>query len=366
MAEKKDQLDPDQILRTTLMEVAPGTALRDGLERVLRGRTGGLVILGYDKSIEQLSGGGFTLDVEFSATRLRELAKMDGAVIIDPSTNRIVRAAVQLLPDPTISTEETGTRHRTADRVAKQTGYPVISVSKSMNIIALYVGKRRYVLEDTSAILARANQGIATLERYRHRLDQVSASLSALEIEDLVTVRDIAMYAQRIEMLRRIRHEIDNNIIELGSDGRLVALQVEELMAGLENARALLVRDYLKPEKGKKATKIYEAALQALDALGSEELLDLLNVAKALGLASSADSLDNSISARGYRLMARIPRVPEVIVDRLVAHFQSLQPLLLATTEELQAVEGVGETRARSIREGLSRLSEATILERYI
>ncbi|MEY2634088.1 MAG: integrity scanning protein DisA, partial [Actinomycetota bacterium] len=214
MAEKRETSEPEQILRNALQEVAPGTALRDGLERILRGRTGGLIVLGYDKSMEQASGGGFVLDVEFSATRLRELSKMDGAIIIEPETNKIVRAAVQLLPDPNIPTEETGTRHRTADRIAKQTGHPVISVSKSMNIIALYVGTRRYVLEDTAAILSRANQGIATLERYRHRLDQVSNNLSALEIEDLVTVRDVAAYTQRLEMVRRIHHEIEGYVIE--------------------------------------------------------------------------------------------------------------------------------------------------------
>jgi len=365
VAEKKDQIDPEQFLRTTLLVVAPGTALRDGLERILRGRTGGLVVLGYDKSIEQTSGGGFVLDVEFSATRLRELSKMDGAIIIDPVTNRIVRAAVQLLPDPTIPTEETGTRHRTADRVAKQTGYPVISVSKSMNIIALYVGKRRYVLEDTAAILSRANQGIATLERYRYRLDQVSNNLSALEIEDLVTVRDVAAFAQRLEMVRRIRHEIEGYVIELGTDGRLIALQVEELIAGVESARELLVRDYMPLSKTRKS-KVAQDTLIGLDALTSEDLLDIMLVAKALNIATSVDSLDVSISARGFRLLARVPRLPEIIVDRLVAHFGALQPLLVATTEDLQKVEGVGEARARSIRDSLSRLSEATILERYL
>lgn len=365
MSDKKDSIDVEAVLRHTLELVAPGTALRDGLERIVRGRTGGLVVLGYDKAVEQASGGGFVLDVEFSATRLRELAKMDGAVIIDTSTNRIVRAAVQLLPDPTIATEETGTRHRTADRIAKQTGLPVISVSKSMNIIALYVGARRYVLEDASAILARANQGIATLERYRHRLDQVSNNLSALEVEDLVTVRDVAVYAQRLEMLRRIRKEIDTYVVELGTEGRLIALQMEELVSGVTNARGLLVRDYVRQEKGKRKPN-FDAVLAALDALSSEELLDLVVVARALGLAASTDHLETGVSARGYRLMSRIPRLPDVIMDRLVAHFHTLQPLLVASTEELQKVEGIGETRARSIRDGLSRLSEATILERFL
>jgi diadenylate cyclase len=197
-------------MRATLAAVAPGTALRDGLERILRGNTGGLVVLGHDKTVESLCTGGFPLDVEFSATRLRELSKMDGAVVLDDTYTRIVRAATHLVPDPSIPTEESGTRHRTAERVAKQTGYPVISVSQSMRIIALYVESRRYVLDDSAAILSRANQALATLERYKLRLDEVSGTLSALEIEDLVTVRDVAAVAQRLEMVTRIASEIED------------------------------------------------------------------------------------------------------------------------------------------------------------
>jgi diadenylate cyclase len=155
----------EDLLRSTLAAVAPGTALRDGLERILRGNTGALIVLGHDKSVEALSTGGFTLDVDFSAQRLRELSKMDGAVVVTSDLTKIVRASVQLVPDPNISTEETGTRHRTAERVAKQTGFPVVSVSQSMRIIALYVDGRRYVLDDAAAILSRAHQALATLER---------------------------------------------------------------------------------------------------------------------------------------------------------------------------------------------------------
>ncbi|MGB2838977.1 MAG: DNA integrity scanning diadenylate cyclase DisA, partial [Actinomycetes bacterium] len=210
----------DTQLLATLATVAPGTVLRDGLERILRGRTGGLFVLGYNKDVEALCSGGFTLDIEFSATRLRELAKMDGAIILGSGASSIHRAAVHLMPDPSITSDETGTRHRTAERVAKQTGFPVVSVSQSMNIIALYVGGRRYVLEDSAAILSRANQALATLERYKLRLDEVSSTLSDLEIEDLVSVRDVAVVTQRLEMVRRIAREIDEYVIELGSDGR--------------------------------------------------------------------------------------------------------------------------------------------------
>src|SRR3954469_5360712 len=182
-------------LRATLSRIAPGTALRDGLERVLAGRTGALIVLGHDRTVESICTGGFTLDVPFTATGLRELAKMDGAIIIDRDLTRITRAAVHLMPDPSIPSEETGTRHRTADRVARQSGFPVISVSQSMRIIAAYVGETRHGIEDSAAILSRANQALATLERYKLRLDEVSATLSALEIEDLVTVRDVAVVA---------------------------------------------------------------------------------------------------------------------------------------------------------------------------
>jgi diadenylate cyclase len=360
----KPTTDVDRVLRATLATVAPGTMLRDGLERVLRGRTGGLVVLGYDKNVQALCSGGFRVDVEFTATRLRELAKMDGAVILDSEGTRIHRAAVHLMPDPTISSDEMGTRHRTAERVAKQTRSPVLSVSQSMNIIVLYVDGRRYVLEDSAAILSRANQALATLERYKLRLDEVSGTLSALEIEDLVTVRDVAVVAQRLEMVRRIAREIDGYVVELGSDGRLLALQLDELIAGVEADRELVVRDYL-PSPSRRSPTV-ESATTALDALSDVDLLDLSAVARALGRPAGPDSLDQSLSPRGYRLLARVPRIPSHVVDRLVEHFGGLQRLLAAGIDDLRAVEGVGDARARTVREGLSRLAESSILERYV
>lgn len=349
-------------LRATLARIAPGTALRDGLERILRGRTGGLIVLGVDKTVESIASGGFTIDVPFTATGLRELAKMDGAIILDRDISRIHRAAVHLMPDNTIPSEETGTRHRTADRVAKQTGFPVISVSQSMQIIAAYVGATRYVLEDSGQILSRANQALATLERYKLRLDEVSATLSALEIEDLVTVRDVVVVAQRLEMVTRIAREIEDYVLELGSDGRLLSLQLEELITGVDAERELVVRDYLPAGK---RTKSSEELLSRLSALSPTELVDPGAVARAL-LLGSGEHLDGAVTPRGYRLLAKVPRLPPTVVDRLVEHFGTLQKLLSAGIDDLQAVEGVGELRARSVREGLSRLAESSILERFV
>jgi diadenylate cyclase len=355
----------DDRLLASQAAVAPGTALRDGLERILRGNTGALIVLGHDRGVEALCTGGFNLDVEFTAQRLRELSKMDGAVVVTADLSRIVRAGVQLVPDPGIQTDETGTRHRTAERVARQSGHPVISVSASMRIIALYVDGHRHVVDDSAAILSRANQALATLERYKLRLDEVAGTLSALEIEDLVTVRDAMVVSQRLEMVRRIAGEIEGYVVELGTDGRLLSLQLDELMAGVEGDRELVLRDYL-VEGGGRRRRSVEDALAELDALSAADLLDLSAVAKAIGYPPSAEALEAAVSPRGYRLLAKVPRLPRAVVDRLVEHFGGLQKLLAAGIDDLQAVEGVGDTRARSVREGLSRLAESSILERYV
>ncbi|YAL83752.1 DNA integrity scanning diadenylate cyclase DisA [Dermacoccaceae bacterium W4C1] len=352
----------DQVLRDTLAAAAPGTELRDALERILRGRTGALIVLGDDRTVEDIASGGFPLDIEFSATRLRELAKMDGAIVVDRDVTRIVRAATQLVPDPRIETRESGTRHRTAERVAKQTGFPVISVSQSMQIIALYVGQLRHVLEGSNAVLSKAGQALQTLERYKSRLNEVTATLSALEIEDLVTVRDVANVVQRLEMVHRISAEIEEYVLELGTDGRLVALQLEELVGGLSNDLTLVLEDYL--HAAKEAPGIDEARAR-IAALNSTELLDASAGARAMGFPIQGEAMEASISPRGYRLLSKVPRLPGAIAERVVEHFGSLQQLLAANTEDLTAIDGVGDSRARSVREGLSRLAEVSILERY-
>lgn len=354
--------DGHDLYREILATVAPGTPLRDGLERILRGRTGALVVIGWDRSVESMCTGGFPIDIEFSATRLRELSKMDGAVIMSSDASRIVRAGVHLMPSPSIPTEESGTRHRTAQRVARETGFPVIAVSQSMRSISLYIQGVRHAVDDPPTIQSRANQALATLEKYKHRLDEVAGMLGALEIEDLVTVRDAVSVSQRLEMVSRISDEIAGYVIELGDEGRLITLQLEELMAGVVDDRLLILRDYIADISSPDAV---EGILAALNDLNAIELLDLVQFARIIGLPTHNDLLDTPISPRGYRLLARVPRLPQGVVDRLVETFGSLQRLLGATTEDLQSVDGVGDTRARGIRESLSRLAETSVLERY-
>jgi len=368
----------DEHRRGALAVVAPGTVLRDGLERIVRGNTGALIVLGIDPVVEQICSGGFELDTEFSATRLRELAKMDGAIVLDQAGSRIVRAAVQLVPDPRLPTQESGTRHRTAERVARQTGFLVITVSKSMRTIAIFTGGERYVLEDSAALLARAHQALGTLERYRRRLDDAAAALTALEIEDRATVADVALLAQRLEMADRVTDEIAGYLVELGTDGRLLGAQLEELTAGIRREREFLFRDYAPSTRGgpglpdesvtRTAGGILEGEVspsdRALSQLGADELLDLPAVAAAIGLGG-ADDPDEQVSGLGYRLLGQVPRLPQPVADSLVAEFGGLQKVLSATAQDLQRAGGLDPVQARAVREALSRIAESALLERY-
>jgi diadenylate cyclase len=344
-------LDRHRRLLDYLAMMAPGTPLRDGFERILRGRTGALVVLGRNKIISQISTGGFALDVVYTPTALRELAKMDGAIIFDWEDNRIIRAGVQLMPDASIDTVETGTRHRTADRVSRQSGLPVVSISASMSTIALYLDHRRHLVEPSDQILTRAHQALQTLERYRGRLWEVTTRLSSLEVQDQVTVRDFALVAQRLEMVRRLEEELDIYVVELGSDGRLLTLQLHELRAGIDDLRCLLERDYC-------PTGSSAFGLLGLKHLNTEELLDPLTVARAAGFSHNMH-LESHVTTRGFRQMAQINRLPSYLGDRLIEHFGTLQALFGASATDLQAVEGVGESRARVIRDGLVRLAES-------
>jgi diadenylate cyclase len=348
-------------LLDALAAVAPGTPLREGLDRILQASMGALVVVGDGPEVLNICSGGFLLDAAFSPQRMSELAKMDGAIILASDASRIARANVHLVPNPNVPTSETGTRHRTAERVARSIAVPVVSVSEDQAVIAVYVNGDKHPLEPIPRLLNRANQALSTLERYKNRLDAVAGALSALETEDLVTVRDVVSVLQRTEMVRRIAEEIDGYIIELGVDGRLVRLQLEELMGGVEDDRRLVLRDYFHEE----ATWHLDEALDSLAELGTDDLLDLKTVAGMLHLPGSSVDLDTSLSPRGYRLLAKVPRLPESVIDNIVDRFGNLQKVLRASISDLDEVKDVSGTRARAIKEGLARLAEASILDRY-
>ena len=347
-----------------LSAIAPGRPLREGLDRVLQANMGALVVVGDGPDVLQICSGGFLVDSSYSPQRMSELAKMDGAIILAADATRIARANVHLVPDPSTPTAETGTRHRTAERVARSIDVPVIAVSEDMSIITLYRGAHKHVLASVPRLQGRANQALQTLERYRERLVSVTGSLSALEVEDLVTLRDVATVLQRGEMVRRIAAEVAGYIVELGTDGRLIRLQADEMLVGAGDERRAVILDYL-------ATASAEAVadgVRALELLETDRLLDTAAVADVTGLSGGPDGpleLEASVAPRGYRLLAKIPRLPEAVVVAIVERFGTLQKVVRATVEDLLEVDGVGQVMAVTVKDGLARLAESTILDRY-
>jgi diadenylate cyclase len=358
---KDGREEKDDSMLDALKMVAPGTSLREGLDGVLRAKTGGLIVIGDSEEIMRLVEGGFNLNAEYAPPKLYELAKMDGAIVLSKDAKRILFANAQLIPDFSVPSMETGIRHRTAERMAKQTDALVIAISQRRGVITLYRGANRYSLQEIGVLLSKANQAVQTLEKYKRVLDKALVNLTALEFEDLVTVYDVVLVVQRGEMVLRIVRELNNYISELGTEGRLIIMQVEELVTNVQDDLTRVVQDYL--ESG---TKKAEEVLQTIANWSSDDLLELSNFSRVLGWGSSASVLDESVHPRGYRILQRIPRLPAPIIDNLVNSFGSFQNMLQASIEELDEVEGIGEVRAKTIRNGLRRLQDQVMLERYM
>src|SRR5688572_18522143 len=358
LTELEARQDP-RLLRA-LDTVAPGTPLREGIDNIVHAQTGGLILVAEADEVSFLFSGGIRLEVDYSPALLYQLAKMDGAIVLDPEANRICWANVQLMPDPTILSMETGTRHRTAERVSKQTKALVIAISQRRDVVSLYVGGIKYILEDISTVLSKANQGLATLEKYRARLDQVSARLTQLEFAGDAVLNDVLIALQRAELVTRMAAEVERWIIELGSEGRLIEMQLEEVVHGVYAERAALVRDYAigasEPE--------VERATAGLAELGHHDLLDFGRLAEHLGYDRKANTSDFPVTPRGFRALSSVPRLPRLVAQKIVDRFGDLEAILSATDSELAAVDGVGEARAIEIREGLRRAEEVDAVDR--
>lgn len=353
------RIKEDNEIKNILKLVSPGTSLREGLDNILRAKTGGLIIIGDNDNVMKLVDGGFNINSEYTPAYVYELAKMDGAIVISGDLKKIVCANAQLIPDSTIATFETGTRHRTAQRIARQTGTLVIAISQRRNIITIYKGDLKYILQDSSVILARANQAIQTLEKYVNVLEKVINNLNILEFEDLTTLFDVTTAIQRTEMVMRIVEEIKKYIVELGNEGRLISMQLNELIKYIERDGILLIKDYCSDEAD--GDEIYKEVQK----LSSEELLDLDNLSKLLGYGG-VSLVDTLISPKGYRILSKIPRIPTSIIENLIKHFDKFKNVIKASKEDLEMVEGIGEARATAIRNGLKRIKEQIYLKKEL
>jgi diadenylate cyclase len=336
--------------------------LRAGIDDIIRANLGALIVVGEPSSLSFLFSGGMRLDLPFTAQHLYELAKMDGAIIVNPGMTKLVYANVQLMPDPTITSDETGTRHRTAERVAKQTDAMVVSISQQRETVTLFIGDQRYQLGEISDVLSRTNQALGTLETYRQRLDQGLTRLTALEFQGAVTLDDVLVVLQRAEMTTRMATEIDRNCIELGQESRLIRMQLDELMEDVPREKAAVVYDYELSGDAAVASSVLERLAQ----LPYPKLLEFEEIAVLLGYPREANPLDYTVSPRGYRVLSHIPRIPDTVVRHVVRDFSSLDAVVRASHRELEAVDGVGAVRAREIREGLRRLQEHNLVDRYL
>ena len=349
----------NEAMRDALTRVAPGTPLRDGIDRVVRSKAGALLVLSDDADVLSICSGGFLVDAPYSPQRLSELAKMDGAIILSTDGSRIARANVHLVPDPTVPTTETGTRHRTAERVARSLDVYVVSASEEMGVINVYAGGGKRQLQEVGHLLDRANQALQTLERYKVRLDDAITNLTAVEVEDVVTLRDVVAVVQRGEMVHRIADEIETMIIELGIDARLLRLQLDELYGEIDDELDLVMADYLPP--GRTAAE----TLEDLSALSDDDISNLRLTADALSPERDTTDLTQEVAPKGMRLLHRVSRLPASTAIAVAEHFGGLAKLQRATVDDLMVVDDVDEATARAIRETLSRVTESTILDQY-
>ena len=336
-----------------LKKIAPGTPIREGLDNILKAKTGALLLLTDEqKVIDEVVDGGFSINEDYTSSKLYELAKMDGAIVLSGDMKKILFANAQLIPSYQIPTVETGTRHRTAERTAKQTGELVISISQRRNIITVFKGNYRYILEDTEVVLNKANQAVQTLEKYRKVYDSKLSILNEYEFNDIVTLDNVLTVIQRAEMVMRIVEEIQKNIYELGDDGRLVSMQLEELIGGLEKEEIQVIKDYkVKDDEA-------EEILEQLSKLGHEELMKEQTIAKFLGYESFENFEELAVYPKGYRILNKVPRMPNSIVENLVKSFKSFQHILIAEIDDLVQVDGIGEVRARTIKQTLKKMQE--------
>jgi diadenylate cyclase len=358
--ELSERQDP-RLLRA-LDVVAPGGSLREGIDNIVHSRTGGLLVVGDLDDISHLLSGGIKLDVDYTPAMLYQVAKMDGAIVLNGEATKIAWANVQLMPDPTILSSETGTRHRTAERVSKQTTALVIAISQRRDVVSLYVEGTKYILQDIPAVLAKANQGLATLEKYRQRLDQVSSRLTRLEFEGGGVLHDALSVLQRAELVTRMAVEVERYIVELGTEGRLIEMQLEETMVGVAADKTALIRDYSVEDSEGNLTSV----LQALGRMPHQDVLDFGRLAELLGYDRKVNTLDFPVSPRGYRVLGRVPRIPKLVVQKITHELGGLDEVLAASDEELAAVDGVGPARSKDIREGLRRLQEVDLVDRYL
>ncbi len=348
-----------EAFRDALVMISPGTKIREAISAILQSHNGALLCIGEPKRLADVSEGGIELHAPCTPQLLYELAKMDGAIILNSDCSTILYANRFLKPDNTIGTDETGTRHRAAERIAKQTKCIVVAVSERRSSVTVYVHNIKHIMDTIPTLLNKAMQAIQTLEKYISVMEQAMADLSTREFQDMVTIFDVCKAVQRCEMVIRITAEIEPYLLELGTEGRLIELQLKELTIPLDEAE-LVIKDYYKVRAGVD----FDVARQRVKDISQQDLLNLGNISQALGYGPNLRSVDTYLPSRGYRLLTQTHRIPPQIIENLITRFGSLQAILRAPKEDLVEAEGVGEVLAERIRVSLNLLRSQLTLDR--
>ena len=335
--------------------ISPGTQMREGLNRIVEQGNGGLLVIGNQDQVEKIISSGFSMNAKLTPQTLSELSKMDGALVIEEDLSTITYSNAHLSPDPSIQSEETGTRHKAAEQTSKQLNLPTIAISGRRNRITVYFKSKSYILRDIEDILSKVNQALLILDQYRDDFTESRRELTAMEISGRVLPFHVAQVLRYISQMIHMEKEINRMFVELGEEKDLPERQLENLMVGVESDFNFIIEDY----KTDQENNIEEIKAQIMD-ISSENLLSTEKVMNPLGYDEG--DLDRFLNPRGFRLLESIPRLPTTVINRMVKRFENLENVLHADKEELQEVKGIAQARANNIEAGLRRLENRVVL----
>ena len=342
-------------LFAALKLLSPGTYLREGIDYILQSKTGGLIVLGDTPEILDLTEGGFRINCPYTPTRLYELSKMDGAIILSEDIKHIVHANVTLRTSSAISSDETGLRHRTADKFARETEHIVLAVSQSRNTLTLYLKNQCYIFRERPTLLSGANQTMFAQMQHLKALQNAVTILNWAELSGNATLVDVVAAIQLCERVRRAEQELDRYRIELGTQTESLQYVIPELATEIESG-LLIIKDYYH-ESLRDASEAFEAIL----GLDAHSLADQSNISEALGYSRDVRNSFGVLESRGYRMLSQVPRIPFSIVENIVRKFKTLDRVNTAAVGELQAVDGVGKARASTIKNTLAHMKSTSV-----
>lgn len=349
------QLDPtterEQRFEDAIRKTAPGTPLRTALDMILAGHLGALICVGDTENVLAAGDDGFKLEVSFTANRLFELCKMDGAVVIDRDLTKILRANYHLNPDPSLPTSETGTRHRTAARMSLLTKAMVISVSERRSVVNVYVDGRGYELKSVSDLLSTVNQLTVAMQNTRNQLDRSLLRLTSLELDNCVTLGDLTSIFYLFEVLQSAGEELDACIAQLGREGKIAQMQREEYLAGTDEAYTLMIRDYAADSSEETARGIRSRLHDTVNT----QLRSAKLVARILGYTDDRGE-DSIMTPLGLRTLSRVPVVRDGMADKIVDEYGSLQEVLEAVDDDPSRLGEIGVKNPDVLANSLHRM----------